>query len=507
MKSGKTIWLIILVMGIALRSTQLFHPVDTESWREADVSTIAKNFYINQTDILHPQVAWDGPGPGYTEGEFQLYSYLIATTYKIVGFWEPSGRMISFVFSIGAMLVFFKLSRFLLKTNEAIAASICFAVSPILTVVANTIQPESLMFFFYISSGYSFIRWLNESSKKYFWLTIICTALALLCKLTAANIGIMFLLMLLFKKGWKYFFTWQVILLGICSILPSVLWYYYCRKFYINYGNSLGLSNEYAWIGMDFFNHKRFILGIFKIEIQHVWTKAGPFILLFALLFTQWRKNKSIMFATSWYAAAFLLYLLAVRTTSADWAYYYHIFSIPSACILIGSAIIALYEGYAPSLKNLKPAAVITPGKMRGQFVMLCLATFVLYFALANIKYFAVIKNTNFKTSEYYTSRDSLKVIIPEKSLVLANGGFCRDEQGYPKAYNSSYFFYWLNRKGFNICVEDLSVAHIAAYKAKGVDFFIAEEKVIRESPGLKAQLKNSFITLYEKNGCIVFKL
>jgi hypothetical protein len=138
---------------------------------------------------------------------------------------------------------------------------------------------------------------------------------------------------------------------------------------------------------------------------------------------------------------------------------------------------------------------------------MLLLVTLVLYFGVANIKYFVVIKNTNFKTSEYYNSRDSLKIIIPEKSMFLANGGFCSDQQGYPKAYNNSYFFYWLNRKGYNICVEELSVTNIAAYKAKGIDFFVAEEKVIKEFPGLREQLKKYFITLYEKNGCIVFKL
>ena len=98
MKQIKLIWVIIFIIGLSARSTKLFHGIDTGSWREADVSTIAKNFYQNGTDIFHPQIAWDGSGPGYTESEFQIYPYLIAVSYKIFGFWEPTGRVISFYF-------------------------------------------------------------------------------------------------------------------------------------------------------------------------------------------------------------------------------------------------------------------------------------------------------------------------------------------------------------------------------------------------------------------------
>ncbi|HEY5408276.1 MAG TPA: hypothetical protein VIJ92_14365, partial [Ginsengibacter sp.] len=63
MKRNRLIWIIIFIIGFAGRSTHLFQPVNTESWREADVSTIAKNFYRNGTDIFHPQIAYDGNGP------------------------------------------------------------------------------------------------------------------------------------------------------------------------------------------------------------------------------------------------------------------------------------------------------------------------------------------------------------------------------------------------------------------------------------------------------------
>ncbi|GAB2830638.1 ArnT family glycosyltransferase [Ferruginibacter profundus] len=507
MKQIKLTWIIIFLIGAGVRSTELFHAVDTESWRESDVSTIAKNFYQNHTDILHPQVAWDGSGPGYTEGEFQLYSYLIAASYKIFGFWEPAGRMISFLFSLATMLVFFRLCRYLLDSKSAIAAAVFFALSPILFVVSNTVQPESVMFFFYVAAGYSFIRWLDDQSKKYFLLAACCTALALLCKLTAANIGILFLLLLIFKKGWKFLFKPQVLLLGIIAVLPSVFWYWYSHKFYLQYGNSLGLSNEYAWVGMDFFTNKHFIQGLFKIELLHVWTKLGPVIIILALLFTPFRKKESTLIAAAWFASAFIFYIMAVRTTADDWAYYYHIFSIPAASILLGTAVIELYNKYFPALQAAKGNITNKPAFFKSAAILTVLVLSMAYFLMATSKYLVKIKPTNFQTSPFYSCKDSLAKLIPPGSLFLANGGLCGDYLGHPKAYNNSYFFYWLNRKGYNICVGDLSLKNITDYKIKGVSFFLAEEKVIQQIPGLEEALKQQCTTLFECNGCILFKL
>ncbi|MGC4100553.1 ArnT family glycosyltransferase [Ferruginibacter sp.] len=503
MKHIKLIWVIIFLLGVGVRSTKLIHAVDTESWREGDMSTIAKNFYEKKTDILHPQIAWDGSGPGYTEGEFQIYTYLIATSYKIFGFWEPTGRVISFIFSILTMLVFVKLCRYLMDEKEALAAFFFFAVSPILMVMANAIQPESTMFFFYVCAGYTFLRWLDSASQKYFWLAVVSTALALLCKVTSANIGLMFLIMMIYKKGWKFLFKPQLILFGVLTVLPAALWYYYCHKFYLQYGNSLGLSNEYAWIGMDFFTSPRFILGIIHNEDHHVWTKAGPFIAILGLLFTDLRKKESTVLSIAWLTAALAFYLMAVRTTSDDWAYYYHIFSIPAAAILMGSAVVALYNRYMPVLKAGANKALA----VKGWLIMGAFALLSCYFLLATGKYALKIKPLSFQTSEYYSCKDSLAQLVPQGSMILTNGGLCSDYQGRPKAYNNPYFFYWLNRKGYNICVGDLSFNNIKAYKAKGVEFFLAERKVIKDIPGFEDELRHNLTPVFECNGCILFKL
>ena len=246
-------WALIFITGAALRGTHLLHPLDTDSWREADMATIAKNMYLHGMHIFHPQIAWDGSGPGYTESEFQLYTFLIAVGYKIFGVWEPLARIISFLFSLGTLLVFFKMSNYLFKSKTALAVSFFFALSPVLMIVSNTIQPESIMFFFYVCAAFTFIRWLNAGSKKNYFLALFFSAITILCKLTSAHIGIFFVLLIITHKGWRYLFSKKILIFGLLSILPGAIWYVHVHQFYVQYGNSLGISNEYALFGLDFF--------------------------------------------------------------------------------------------------------------------------------------------------------------------------------------------------------------------------------------------------------------
>jgi Dolichyl-phosphate-mannose-protein mannosyltransferase len=507
MKRIKLIWLIIFLIGVGARSTELFHAVDTESWRESDMATIAKNFYQNKTDIFHPQIAWDGSGPGYTESEFQIYTYMIATSYKIFGFWEPTGRIISFIFSLATLLVFFKLSRFLLNEKAALVASLFFAISPILLVIANSIQPESIMFFFYVCSGYTFLRWLDNQSAKYYLLLILSTALALLCKITAANIGLMFVIMIVVKKDWKFLFNPKVLLLGVCSVVPSAIWYVYGNRFFVLYGNSLGLSNEYAWVGFDIFTNKHFIPGIIKNEIFNVWTLAGPVIMGLAIAFTKWIKKETTLVGISWLASAVAFYILAMRTTADDWGYYYHIFSIPAVALLLGSAVIELWDKYFPAISSKATTTINSITAKQGKMIIGSLAVLVCLFVFSSFKYFYRIKADVFQTSPFYQCKDSLVKLIPEGSLVLANGGLKGDKLGHPKAFNDSYFFYWINRKGYNITIEDQSIKNVLLFKAKGAAYFIAEERTVGNVPGFVNELKQNFKLIFECNGCMLFQL
>ena len=507
MKQLKIVWIVIFLIGFGVRSTELFHPIDTVSWRESDMSSMARNFYRNGMDFFHPQIDWGGQGPGYTESEFPLYPYLIALFYKLTGNWEPIGRIISFLFSLGTMIIFFRLSRYLFNRKTAIAVSFFFTLSPILMIISNSIQPESVMFFFYIGAAYNFIRCIDSQFEKYYTSTILFTALALLCKITALNIGILFILTIIINKGWRWLLKPKVIILGLLGVLPSVIWYYYSHNFYTHYGNSLGMSNEYAWVGRDFFTNSYFIKGIIHQELVHVWTYSGAFIVLVAFLSTKIIKNQKIIFPVCWLVAAVIFYIIAARTTSDTWAYYYHIFSVPSASMLLGISVIELYDKYFPMLKLKWNSSASRSDFIRSRFIVIVLFLFAFFYSAFSLRYLIRIKPNVFKTSDFYECKNSLSDLIPQGSLILATGGICSDADNYPVAYNASYFFYWLDRKGYNICVGDQSIENVEAFKAKGARFYIAELEVMKQTEGFEDKMRKSFKIEFEGNGIVLFKL
>jgi 4-amino-4-deoxy-L-arabinose transferase-like glycosyltransferase len=507
MKPLKIVWVVIFLIGLGMRSTELFHPIDTGSWRESDMSSIARNYYRNGMDFCHPQIDWGGKGPGYTESEFPVYPYLIALSFKLTGLWEPTGRIISFLFSLGTMLIFFRLSRYLFNTRTAIAVSVFFMLSPLLLTISNTIQPESMMFFFYICSAFTFIRWVESQTTMYYIFTIVFTALALLCKLTAINIGFLYLLILIIHKGWRFLLKPKVILLGFASVLPAIIWYTYSHRFYTLYGNSLGLSNEYPWVGWDFFTNPYFILGIIKQEMVHVWTYSGPLIIFLALVSTKMIKKQYLIFPACWFASAVLFYLIAARTTADSWADYYHIFSVPSISMLLGISVIEIYDKYFPLL-NLKSKPLISISNLsKSRIIILSLFLFVSFYVAYSFRYLLLTnKPSAFRTASYYECKNQLSDILPEESLILVSGGTCSDGK-YPLAYNASLLFYWLDRKGYNICIEEQSLENVISFKEKGAEFYIAVTKVMRQKQGFEEIMRKRFKTVLECKGLVLFKL
>jgi hypothetical protein len=501
-QNKKYLWIIIFIVGALLRSSFLFHPVDTESWRESDISLIAKNYYENGMNFFHPQVNW-GSGPGYVESEFPLYPYLIALSYKVFGMYEPTGRLISLLFSVMSLLVFFKLSQKLLSKNVAILASLLFSISPLPNIIGTAIQSESMMFFFYLCSAYFFIDWIESSGRRSYIPAIICTALALLLKITAIHIGFLFLFIILIKKEAKFLINTKVLIFGILSLLPAIAWYFYSHQFYLKYGNSLGISNEYSFMGLDFFTDPYFITGILKLEIQYIWFYSGLFIIGLALLFTNIRKHSAFVYSCCWFLSICIFYVITSRTTADSWAYYYHVFSSVPASFILGLSFFKLQEKLFELIKKRE----LINHKLIPNLINLTLVAFLIVHLGLTYKSLINHKDEKFATSNYYNSVKEISKVIPAGSTVLASGDVCKDRKGYEVAYNSSYFFYWLNCRGSNLCIDDQSIQNVFKYKKNGFNYFIGETRALSKKAGFTEILKSTFQVVYEDKGLIIFKL
>lgn len=503
MKINRTIVFVIFGAACLLRFADALRPIDHGSWRECDLGSISRNFVREGMNPLYPRVDWRGTGPGYAEMELPLNPWLMAASYEIFGIHDLIGRLWSLAFSIAALFFFFKLAREYLGPFASTAALAFFSFNPLIFDVSTSIQPEGLMLLTYIAAVYYFVRWLKTETSVDFWLSIVMTALTLLAKAPAAHVGLLFGFLLLEKFGLELFRQAKIWIFGILTLFPAAMWYLHAKDLWNVYGNSLGVSNEYHWIGVDFFTDPAFILGILRTEFFGVWVVFGLLIGLFGIV--RGPHEKTARHSLVWIASAFAFYVVSARTTSQEWASYYHVFSVPPVALLFGFGVKKLWafaRGFADTFSQ------------RTFLVNLGYVTLILTL-LATIPATLLLEAKQVRTSilnhrvdePAFVWANEIKQKMSVDGLILASGGNCIDKNGRQLAYNASYMFYWLDRKGWNICIQDQSIEQVRTYAAKGAKYFPSERRMLKEKPGFEDALRTNYGVLSETDEFILFDL
>lgn len=452
---------------------------------------------------FYPRVDWGGDGPGYAEMELPIFPFLTAITYQIFGVHDQLGRVWAYLFSLGALFFFFRLAREYLTEFASIIAFSFFALNPLVVDLSTAIQPEGLMLFSYIAAVYFFVRWLKTNSNAFFCGAVAMTALALLAKAPAAHVGLFFGILLIEEYGLHVVKQHKVWLFGILSILPAALWYVHAKNLWLTYGNSLGVSNEHHWIGLDFFTTGYFIEGILRSEFYYVWASFGLIVGAFAIW--KGRSESVAKHSLLWLASIFALYILAARTTAEDWANYYHVFSIPPVALIFGFSIKKIWDyceefGVGFSSRSLVANA--------GRSSLILVVTFSI---LATLLFEAKQVRANFLGKRLsdpgHICAQQMKPEMKTDGLIVASGGYCVDKNGYALAYNASFMFYWLERKGWNMCVEEQSIDKINAFALKGAKYFAAQKLMLNEKPGFEEGLRKNYLAISECDEFILFDL
>lgn len=485
MKKIKPLLIFIFLVGAGIRLFDAWRPINRASWRECDLGSISRNYAREGMNPLYPRIDWRGNTEGYAEMEFPLYPYLTAISYKIFGENDVQARLINFFFSLGALFFFFKLARSFLDETSSFVSLTVFSFHPLVYKLSTSVQPESLMILGYTASVYFFTKWLKTENGKDLWLATAATALTILAKITAGHIGLLCGVLLLQKYGLQVFKQSKIWTFGVFSLLPAILWYSHARSLWLNYGNSLGVSNEYHWIGWDFFSNPRFIVGILQIELIHVFLYFG--IIFFGLVIWKGRGERIVNFCLIWLGSIFFLYIIASRTTSENWAAYYHIFSVLPLALLVGFAFNNFLE-----IGKLSKA-------------VLALSFLAMFLVAAKDIRSEVLEHLT--TDENLVCAKQFKPIMKKEGLILASGNQAFDEDGYPVAYNASFMFYWLERKGFNIADEEQNIAKVKEFSAKGAKYFVAQKNRIKLMPGFENELRRNFQIVAECDEMILFDI
>jgi 4-amino-4-deoxy-L-arabinose transferase-like glycosyltransferase len=543
--------LVIFLTGAFIRALDVGRPADgrmRESWREADYASIARNFHREGMDIRYPRIDWRGDEQGFAEMEFPVVPWATALLYRAFGYNEAFGRLISYVFSLLTMLVFFGLARRFLPEEGALFASAFLALAPLAVRVSNALQPESMMLFFYVGAVAAFLRWLDSGSFLWYGFALTATAAAVLVKAPAAHIGFLFVLLIIDRKGWKELFRPRIIIFGILALLPALIWMLHARGFWVRYGLSLGVSNEYHWIGLDFLSHPRWLaealFRLVRIEGTFVWTLPG--LLLAVWIALPYLKNRKIRMPFYWLAAIGAYYLLAIRTTADYWATYYHVVSVFPAALVLGLGFSALRERFGPSKRiglvvsitfalglGFVAARAVFSVVLPGSAIITPAVVAVAGLLTVVVSIFSPLKCTAvtsaalaaclsiFPLLGYHTAKDlhpshniplfqcamAFKPLIPEGVLILASGGVSRDATGKPVAYNASYFFLWLDRKGFNLPRDDETLEAVESFVRRGARYLVLEKHKLSAGPAFEDILLRTYPRLAECEEASLFDL
>ena len=280
----------ILLLAAALRLLYITAPLlDAHRWRQVDTAAIARNMYRHDLNPFYPEVDWGGRR-GYVECEFPLVPFIAAVAYKAWGIHEWLGRLISVVFSVGAVFALYRLGLVLLGPAGARAAAFLLAISPGAVFFGRTFMPDAAMLCFSITAVLGVVEYSRSGRIGWLVLGSVSAGLAWLVKLPA-----IVMLPVLGAAAWEAR-RWRALrdpalLLALAApLVVSAAWYYHAWRIFRATGLTFGLLVHPA-----------------KTYPREVW--HGPWDTLFSK-WTTWQMLESGQLASEIFERLYFLHLL-----------------------------------------------------------------------------------------------------------------------------------------------------------------------------------------------------
>ena len=483
-RAGALLSIALVLGGVALRVAYVNRPFDhrtLNSWREADYAQVARNFWREDPNIFRPRIDWRRDGPGLVEMEFPLIPWVAGMLYRVVGYHEPIMRGLAAVLEIGSLLLFAGLARRLLPEAGAIAAVAFFAVNPLLVYLSTAMQPEPLMLFFAVLAVVLLDRWDRTGHAPSLPLAGVALGGAILAKAPAACLGFLFAVVVLRRLGLRATRSAPVWFAAVLALFPPAAWYAWARHYWVQFGNSLGMSNESPFIGLDMLGQPTWILGLLKWQTLSVLVPLGWILL--AAAHRAPRAATGVPFV--WLTSVWFMLLVSARTTAEDWAFYYHALAVAPACLLMGSGVLTLRDGGTARVLWLPPGLrrrVLGTALAVGTAVLLCAATVVVVRRRDGHEELRVMRGCGLQFASS---------IPPDARLVVRGGTAVHLRYGTPVAHDRSLMFAWLDRKGFTYADQELGAAHLERLAARGGRYWIIEPDELNDR--MRAEIGSRF--------------
>jgi hypothetical protein len=338
---------ILIIFGFAVRLYRFDNPIaDWHSWRQADTSSVSRNFVQNGFDLLHPHFddlsnvasGFDNP-QGYRFVEFPIYNFFQAGLFKLIGVvtLEEWGRLVTIFSSVLSSVFIFLIVKKHQGFLAGAGAAFFFAFIPYNIYYGRTILPDPSMAMASLAGIYFFDKWLDEKSKLqlkstiFFITSLILTASALLLKPYALFFTLPMIYLAFNNSGFSIIKKWQLWLFMVLAIIPLVAWRMWMTQFpsgipvsdwLFNSGDIRFKGAFFYWLFAD--RVGRLILGYWGLIILGVGFLAKT-------------KKEDFFFFLSFIVSS-LLYLIVIARGNVQHDYY-QILIIPSIAIFMGLGV------------------------------------------------------------------------------------------------------------------------------------------------------------------------
>ena len=333
---------LILLGAFFVRLYRFDGPIaDWHSWRQADTSSVSRNFVEKGFNLLTPTYldlsnipsGLDNPN-GYRFVEFPVYNALQAGLFKTFGTvsLEEWGRLVSIFASLISILAVFYILKQRGYKKAGLYASFFYAFLPFAIYYGRVILPDQTMVMSSLLGICLFQNWLSKGKLSVFNLnfifSLVFTALAFLLKPYALFFTLPIIYLAFEKFKFNVFKNYKLWIFLILSLLPLILW----RNWIMHYPEGIPQSN-WLFNGGDIRFKFSFFRWIFAERVSKLILGYWGVGLL-TLGFIYKMKREDFWFFLSFIASSLLyIFVMARGNVQHD---YYQILIIPSLVIFLG---------------------------------------------------------------------------------------------------------------------------------------------------------------------------
>ncbi len=462
----------LILVAIIIHLPLLFTPLTSgfsDNWRQADTASIARNFLNGGFNLFYPQINWGGNGPGYVEAEFQLYPFIIALLYKVFGEYVWLGRLVSLLFAIGTLLVFYQLARMTIGLPGATWALFAFVFSPLIVRYSTAFMPEAAVLFFYVLALTLFQVWLNDQKNRTLWLAGVSTALAILVKPTSIHIGLVFLFLLVERFGIRFLRRGSVWLFAAICLAPGVLWYLHARNLYLVYGNTFGVisGGDSKFGNLSYWLSPSFYLNLVRLDVEWVFTVGGALLFIVGLIVYVKRRTSSLILFGILVIPAY--YMIVARYAQEAWGIQYHIFFVPYAALGIGIGLAWLFGHLRQTAIGPIPTYRILP--LAGAIAIL-----LVLFASSRVG-LALLQSGD--QTLYRCGLEVAKMVPKEARIVVSTTSREIEEDGTVNNFQEPDVFFYSERFGWSLPADKHNPELVRKFQQDGARYLIITDTAL----------------------------